>query len=263
MKTTLIFLFVLSLCFNLAAQQVQNQTDSNHLKQGKWIGKYPDGTVRYEGYFKNDKPVGEWKRYNENGKLKAILVYIPNSAKVKAGLYDPNGSLVSRGNFILTKKDSIWTYYDNGIVIGRESYSNGLKNGKSVTYYPDGTTLNETEWLNGTLNGAWNEFYSSGKKKSETHYIDGKRQGDSRIFFETGRIQIEGMYDNDHCTGTWKHYNPDGTIKLQFEYKDGILQNPETFDSLQLKEFKAFDKAKGTLKDPDHYRENPEEYMRK
>jgi len=138
-----------------------------------------------------------------------------------------------------------------------------LKNGKSFYYYPDGKTLNETEWLNGKLNGIGREFYPSGEKKSETRYLDGKRQGGSSVYFETGKIQIEGKYDNDQYAGTWKFYNPEGTIKFQLEYKEGMLQNPEALDSLQSNEFKAFDKVKGKLKDPEHYRENPEEYLRK
>ena len=248
---------------NVRAQSALNQSDSNHLKQGKWIGKYPAGTIRYEGYFNNDKPVGEWKRYHENGKLKAILVYNPNSEKVKAELYDPEGTLISKGNYIGILKDSTWTYFDNKLIVTRENYSKGLKSGKTLSYYPDGKTLNETEWVNGKLNGIRREFYPIGEKKSETRYIDDKRQGECKIYFETGKIQIEGSYDNDQCTGTWKFYNPNGDIKLQFEYKDGVLQNSEMLDSLELKEFKAYDKAKGALKDPDHYRENPEEYMRK
>lgn len=263
MKTTLILLFNLFLYINLSAQPTLNQTDANHLKQGKWIGKYPDGTIRYEGYFSNNKPVGELKRYHENGKLKAILLYSPNSDKVKAELYNPEGSLVSRGIFIGTLKDSVWTYFDNKEIAARENYSKGLKNSKSFYYYPNGKTLNETEWANGKLSGISREFYPSGEKKSETRYLDGKRQGGSIVYFESGKVQIEGKYDNDQYSGTWKFYSPEGKIKFQLEYKDGMLQNPVAFDSLQLKEFKAFDKVKGKLKDPERYRENPDEYLRK
>jgi antitoxin component YwqK of YwqJK toxin-antitoxin module len=263
MKTLLIFLVALSLFISSTAQTSLNQTDSRHLKQGKWIGNYPDGTIRYEGYFNDDKPVGEWKRYHENGKLKAILIYILNSDKVKAQLFDPDGSLLSGGNFIGTLKDSIWTYFDNTVIVARESYTNGLKNGMSVTYYPDGKSAVENQWINGKLNGVWHEFYPSGEKKSETHYLNGKRQGESRIYFDSGQIQIEGVYDNDQYSGAWKFFNTDGTMKLLLEYKDGILQNPEASDSLQLNEFKAFDQAKGKIKDPGRYRDNPEEYLRK
>ena len=263
MKTILIILCVIFHFTAATAQTALNQTDSNHLKQGKWIGKYPDGTVRYDGSFINDKPMGEWKRFHENGKLKATLLHALNSDKVKAELFDSEGLLVAKGNFIGTLKDSVWTYYDNKAIIARENYNNGMKNGKSFSYSADGKTLSETDWVNGRLNGLEREFYIEGNKKSETRYLDGKRQGDSNIYFETGKVQIEGSYNNDRYTGRWKFYNPDGSLKFQLDYKDGIMQNPEALDSLQLKEFKAFDETKGKLKDPERYRENPEEYLRK
>jgi antitoxin component YwqK of YwqJK toxin-antitoxin module len=93
--------------------------------------------------------------------------------------------------------------------------------------------------------------------------VDGKRQGESRIYTESGEIQIEGMYDNDQFAGNWKFYSTDGRLKFQLKYKDGILQDAQVLDSLQLNEFKAFDRAKGKIKDPERYRENPEEYLRK
>ena len=52
-----------------------NVTDEDGLKQGKWTKVYPNGTMAYEVYFENDKPVGEYKRYHENGKLSSVLTY--------------------------------------------------------------------------------------------------------------------------------------------------------------------------------------------
>lgn len=257
----ILFLVVLFLPFNvLTAQRAVNQTDSNHLKQGKWIGKYPDGVIRYEGIFLNDKPAGEWKRYHQNGKIKAILVYQQGSDKVRAELFDTEGILVSRGNFTGTAKDSTWTYFDNGTIVARESYVNGLKNGVALFYLPDGKIINESAWSKGKLNGLSSEYYPSGAKKCEMNYSDGKRNGQTKIYLESGQVQMEGKYNQDQYTDTWNIYNPDGTLKFQLKYKNGELLNPETVDSLQLKEFKAFDRDKGKLKDPEHYMENPEEY---
>lgn len=260
MKIIMLLVLLLIHFTVLTAQQTINQTDSNHLKQGKWIGKYPDGILRYEGYFKNDKPIGEWKRFHQNGELKAKLVYSPNSNKIIAELYDTEGILVSRGNYFGTEKDSIWTYYDNNVIVARENYLKGLKNGFSYSYLPDGSVISKSNWLNGKLNGELREYYSSGNKKSEISYLDGKRHGDIRIYFESGKVQIEGKFDQDKYTDDWSFYNEDGTLKFKLKYKDGILLNSGTVDSLQLKEFKAFDRDKRSLKDPEHYIENPEEY---
>jgi antitoxin component YwqK of YwqJK toxin-antitoxin module len=56
-----------------------NKTDQQGRKQGHWIKKYPKGNTMYEGSFIDDKPVGEFKRFNSNNTLKSILIYSSNS----------------------------------------------------------------------------------------------------------------------------------------------------------------------------------------
>jgi len=84
MKSIFLLLSVLFFLNNANAQFLSNQSDAKGLRQGKWLAKYPDGKTRYEGSFRDNKPVGEWKRYHENGKLKANLYYKENSDKMKA-----------------------------------------------------------------------------------------------------------------------------------------------------------------------------------
>ena len=47
-----------------------NRTDSIGRKQGYWIKKDRDGTLKYEGRFVNDRPTGTFKYYypEENSK---------------------------------------------------------------------------------------------------------------------------------------------------------------------------------------------------
>jgi antitoxin component YwqK of YwqJK toxin-antitoxin module len=68
------FLLILMLIPMLSTgQQEINHTDNNGLKQGFWKRNYPNGRAMYEGVFNNDKPVGEWRRYHENGGLKSHI----------------------------------------------------------------------------------------------------------------------------------------------------------------------------------------------
>jgi len=60
MKPTFIHLFVLSSLLTFVFYSVsvsQNITDQQGLKQGKWKKNYNYGGIRYEGQFKDDKPV--------------------------------------------------------------------------------------------------------------------------------------------------------------------------------------------------------------
>lgn len=56
-----------------------NAIDKNNLKQGKWVTKVGElrGEPGYEeeGFYKNDKKTGPWRRYNDVGDILAIENY--------------------------------------------------------------------------------------------------------------------------------------------------------------------------------------------
>jgi antitoxin component YwqK of YwqJK toxin-antitoxin module len=52
-----------------------NKTDQQGRKQGRWIKKYPNENVMYDGFFKDDHPVGEFRRYYENNTIKYLLIF--------------------------------------------------------------------------------------------------------------------------------------------------------------------------------------------
>ena len=262
MKKQLILLLLVIVPFTyLCAQEMINQTDASGKKQGHWIGKYTNGTIRYDGSFINDQPIGEWKRYHENGKIKAQLRHFPNSDKASAELFDINGVRYAKGIYMGTAKDSTWNYYNNTRLVGQENYTNGSKNGRSLTFFEDGTPATESNWVNGLQNGISRSFYSSGKKKTETMFQQGKRQGLSQIYYESGQSQISGQYSNDLSDGAWKFMDENGKVKYELKYKAGVLLNPEVIDRIQADEFKAFDRAKGKLKDPQDFSQSPENYL--
>jgi len=257
----LLILVIIPLTF-LYGQETFNQKDANGKRQGRWIGKYPDGSIRYIGLFIDDMPVGEWKRYHKNGNLKAHLFHLPKTNKVAAELFDAEGIRYAIGNYKGTVKDSTWDYYNNLRLIGKEDFSGGRKNGKSVTFYENGSLATESNWVNGEPEGVSRSFYPSGKKKSEIMYLMGKRNGPDLSYWESGEIMISGNYCNNLSDGIWMFLDRNGVVKYKLVYKAGVLLNPEVADSIEAGEFKSFDRARGRLKDPGDFIQSPEEYLR-
>jgi hypothetical protein len=66
-KISFIFLAMLLTAVQtvLAQKDTLNYMDANGKKQGHWIQKYPNGNVQFEGYFKNNNPVGQVKKYHQ------------------------------------------------------------------------------------------------------------------------------------------------------------------------------------------------------
>ena len=47
------------------ASDTLNYMDANGKRQGHWIQKYDNGNIQFEGYFKNNVPVGQFKKYHQ------------------------------------------------------------------------------------------------------------------------------------------------------------------------------------------------------
>lgn len=250
MKNILLVLLLVSISLFSSAQESVNKTDPQGMKQGKWIGKYPGGTIKYEGKFLNDKPVGQWKRYHENGKTKALMNYYQNSARAFSSLFDTDGKLYAKGVFEGTLRDSTWNFYSGEKLVLTENYQLGKKEGISRSYDQNNQILSEKSWKNDLQEGKSIEFYPNGLKKSEIIFENGMKNGPALFFDQDGAKIVEGRYKEDLSEGEWKFFDKDGKIRYKVQYDKGNILNGASLDSLQINEFKKFDKLKGKIPEP-------------
>ena len=96
MRKILFAILFFSLLGNLSLNaQDQNRVDDKGRKQGKWVGYYANGTIRYEGSFKNDKCQGTFTYYDSNGTLKATNTFDKSGSKALNKTYAPNGTIIA------------------------------------------------------------------------------------------------------------------------------------------------------------------------
>jgi antitoxin component YwqK of YwqJK toxin-antitoxin module len=244
-------LFVLFFSFNQGfSQATVNKTDANGLKQGKWVSKYPGGRLKYEGNFDQNKPIGDWKRYHENGKMKALMSYRPNSERVSAVLFDEAGKLYAKGVFESNLRDSTWNFYSGDKLILTENYSLGKKTGKAQGFNEQGAIMWVKGFKNDLPDGLSFEYYPSGIKRNEIPFTEGKKNGLATFYNEDGSKTIEGSYRDDLSDGSWKIFDKSGKLKYEVKYNKGEILNGSAIDSLQLKEFKKYDGLKGKIPEP-------------
>jgi antitoxin component YwqK of YwqJK toxin-antitoxin module len=240
-----------------------NQTDANGLRQGQWKKQQPNGKPLYEGQFKDDKPVGEWKRYHEGGQIKAIINYDTDSDSAFAQLFDEWGKKVAEGNYIDEKKTGTWRYYSDDRLISDEQFANGVKNGVSHMYYETGEKLEEADWINGKEDGTHRVFFKNGKPFMEYKMKDGLRNGLCITYFQNGGTELEANYKNGLRDGTWSFYNENGGLWYILKYYDGDILNPNVRDSIENLKLQNFEKNKDNVVDPEKYLEDPAEFMMK
>jgi len=247
-----VFIALLSLSLGTTVAQV-NMTDASGKKQGPWVKKYENGTILYQGTFRNDKPVGEFKRFYEDGTVKAVMNYDDAGETATAVFYHSDGKKAAEGKYVAQKKEGIWKYYSastEGYKISEESYSCDRREGISRKFYQTGDTAEVLPYHNGLKEGEWIQYYTDGKICLKAAYKNGMLEGAFMLYFPDGTPQYEGTYLNDKRNGRWKAYNEDGTVRSEIEYVNGNATDPSLAEQ-ETKYLDELEKNKGKISDPE------------
>ena len=224
------YLFLAGLLMLPILLMSQNLTDSNGLKQGPWVKKYPNGKVMYEGTFKNDKPVGLFRRYNNEGILISELTYNDKKNEAAAVFYYADGLKAAEGRYVERKKEGPWKFWSAtrpSYLICEENYHLDMRHGLSQKFYPDSTLAEKVTWDSGNRTGEWFQYYPDGSICIRAEYFAGKLEGPFSYYYPDGKLQYEGKYKNDVRSGDWMVFNEDGSLKQIIAYKEGKPADPK------------------------------------
>lgn len=253
-KTIAIIAFlVISAAGNCQTNTKINITDIKGNKQGPWEKKYPNGSIMYEGFFTDNHPVGEFRRYYEDKTLKSLLIYNNDGKEAVAEIYHPNGYIASRGKYINQLKEGKWKFFSeifNGYLLSEEQYTGNIRNGISLTFYPDSTIAEKIIYAAGVKHGEWIRYYPDGKVSLKSTYINGKVNGKFEAWYENGAIQFSGQYRNDLRHGKWLIYNNKGSLKYTLEYVNGITTD-RRLDLEESNYLDSLEQNKGKIADPE------------
>ncbi len=230
-----------------------NYTDIQGNKQGRWIKKYDKNRIAYEGYFVNNKLVGNYKRWYYSGALKADIKYNNDGSIGYAKLYWDNGKLMAKGKYVNQNvKDSVWEYYGvDGALMMKETYVNGVLHGPSYSYFRNSRISRKAPYENGKLHGVYKEYWEdNGLTRLEIHYEKGVRKGPIKVYYDDGKTYLIGYYEKDLPHGKWTVYYKDGSIEKELEYINGILKNEDEYNREFAKKVMEWDKMKGKIPEP-------------
>jgi antitoxin component YwqK of YwqJK toxin-antitoxin module len=230
-----------------------NYTDIQGNKQGKWIRKYDKNKIAYVAYFKNNKLVGNYKRWYYSGALKADINYNDDGSIGYAKLYWDNGKLMAKGKYINQNvKDSVWEFYGvDGALMRKETYVNGVLHGPSYSYYRTGIVSRKAIYNNGLIDSIYREYWDeTGLTRLEIHYVKGVRNGPIKVYYDDGKVYLSGYYKNDLPEGKWIVYYRDGTVEKELEYIKGLLKDEDERNREFAKKILELDKLKGKIPEP-------------
>lgn len=224
-------LLILLVIGQLVFSQTFNQFDANGLKTGQWKKLYGNGKIRYTGQFKNDKPVGIFKYYDENGFLESEITHSTNGHSSSVKMFFNNGKTRATGFYYDQLKDGIWIYYSE--ITGKpklqESYKKGKKHGIWKIYFDNGNAFSEITYQDDLENGPWNEYFENGKKQLEANYKDGKFNGKYTLYNADGKPVTTGNYINGVRHGEWIYCDTNGVIERKEFIRQGWVYKEEFY----------------------------------
>jgi len=223
MMKRILLLAILS--FSSHILSAQNTTDENGLKQGIWSKNYPWGALRYEGAFEDDKEIGVFRFYDQNGKIISERQYETPGGISNAVIYMPNGNLEALGKFDGKKKIGEWKYFSTkGYLVSTDEYVDGLKEGAERVFYADSTLAEIIHWSSDKKNGAWVKYSTTGKPELKAFFSNGQFHGTYISYHRSGKKKIEGEYKKGLKNGKWFYYSDKGIQdKMEvYEYGDII-----------------------------------------
>ena len=116
----------------------------------------------------------------------------------------------------------IETYNEQGILLEKTEFKNGLRDGSSKKYFINGGKVSlEAIFSNGIQVGVQKRYYESGELLSERSYKNGKMDGIGKSYYQNGQVEMEEPYKNGERDGVIKVYDENGKLVRQATFKNG------------------------------------------
>ena len=243
------FLFVLLLSFSLPG--LSQTVDAKGKKQGYWKKKdEKTNKLIYEGAFKDDKPVGVFKYYYPNDSIRAIMNFRSGGKIAYAKLFHLNGKRMAEGKYINKEiKDSTWVYYDeSGLLLSKDKYVMGKKEGACYVYLPDGSLSEEKNFKQDLQEGPFRQYFDGKNLRAEGVYFKGQLEGKATYFFPNGVAVATGFYKSGNKNGPWIYRSEDGKIKEKELYHHGKLASKKETETFFSKNKTEVPKTENTKK---------------
>ena len=164
-----------------------------------------------------DVPAGaEIEKFEDNPDLSRVTV---NRA----------GRVVEQGDYYRGYRHGAWTEFNpsTGSVSTVTSYVNGVKEGIFVKLDTKGAIVEKLSFHNDQPHGQYLKL-NRGKILEIREYSYGVLHGMMQKYYDNGTLMEESTFINGQREGMARWYDQDGTLTIEYEYRNGELIQEET-----------------------------------
>jgi antitoxin component YwqK of YwqJK toxin-antitoxin module len=140
----------------------------------------------------------------------------------------PNGQIMEKGN----QQNGEWIqYFENGQIMTKVNFVNGLVNGESIEYFENGLIKTKGNYINGKMNEEWSYYNEKGQIVSKKNWVDDRINGEQVEYYENGQMKEKVNYVGSLPDGECIYYNENGKLISKIYYVKGKKIDSIKYDS--------------------------------
>ena len=148
---------------------------------------------------------GEYIVYNPDGSLASRGTYRDGQFDGPRTFYYPDGTPDIVQPYVAGRFDGEYLHYDSlGNLYQRGQYADNRMSGKWLRYYPGGAVEEEVTFADNMEQGPFREWYPDGQPKASGTYLDGdKEHGLLHLYTEAGALERVMDCERARCATIW------------------------------------------------------------
>jgi uncharacterized protein len=213
------------------------------LLDSNYIGYDYHNVKMMEGQYKAGKKTGEWKYYNNEGRLESTTIYADDELNGSKHFFGDDNKIYGEINYRNDERQGSATnadpdgsllytvWYNEGNVLG---YSYLDKDGKPIpeiladhgklkleSFFQNGRPSRKCQYNDYTLNGSDILYFANGKMRSQDSLEYGIFEGLKKEYYPNGNPILIYNYKNNHLHGPCRDYNNKGILIREINYYNG------------------------------------------
>lgn len=207
-------------------------TIENNKLIGPWTFYNEDGSLKSKGGFNSSgKRIKQWTWYNLNGGINETTTYANGIIEGPNTGFYPNGNQKFKANYKNDELDGPYSYYNSkGAQTQSKYFKNGVLDGLYESYFPVGSKIIEYQipYSDGNIDGSVTQYFITGDTLMHVNFKAGKRHGLETTYFVIGNKSSTSNYMNGELNGAYKVFYPNGKTKSEGNTLNGYYDGPYT-----------------------------------
>ncbi len=181
-------------------------------KDGKQLRYFSNSRLAKKGQLKNKLPNGLWMHYARNGVMTARGAYDEGKKVGQWKYWDQSGRLYLEQRYAAEPINAPLFKLD-------AEY--GTENGPYRRFYPDGRVEEQGSFKAGKYHGQQVKFFQDGKVAARGRFEADLRVGRWLYYYPEGNLEREENYRKGALQGVYRNYHPDGSLKQELLFEAG------------------------------------------